>query len=239
MTLKPAFSMIPIEKTDVYRTVFLRLTDLIEESHLKPGDRLPSERELSESLGVSRTTVRQGIKVLEAMGKLETRMGSGTYVRAGDILYQFGLPGGEVNEGLLRDLCVAREGVEKTVFRQFMEYHKTAKTMRELDNLLVHEEREIKSGGREKAVADSVYDFTFEARVADLTGNRIVIFQQRQIHKLWVYVWTRIGRVPEKWTVLHLEHRLILEAVRDGSVDLLEQRISAHVNKDVNPEAFA
>lgn len=239
MALKPSFSMIPIEKTNVYRTVFMRLTDLIEQNRLRPGDRLPSERDLSENLGVSRTTVRQSIKVLESMGKLETRVGSGTYVKEGDILRQFGLSDAIVNEKLLRDLCVAREGVEKIVFREYMEYHKTAKSMRDLNALLVHEEKEIKSGGKEKAVADTVYDFTFEARVAALTGNRITAFQQRQIHELWVYVWTRIGRVPEKWAVLHLEHRLIFEAMRDGSAELLDQRVSAHVNKDVNPNAFA
>ncbi len=236
MTLKPLFSMIPIEKTDVFRTVFTRLNELIELHQLKPGDRLPSERELSESLGVSRTTVRQGIKVLESMGKLETRVGSGTYVTAGNILYQFELPGLAVDEKLLRDLCVAREGVEKTVFREFMENHKTAKAMRELETLLESEGKETRTVRAGKA--DVGYDFTLEAKVASLTGNQIIAFQQKQIHKLWAYVWSQIGRMPEKRKVLHLEHCLIMEAMRDNDGELLDQRISAHVNKNINPKAF-
>lgn len=237
MTLKPLFSMIPIEKTDVFRTVFTRLTELIEQHRLEPGDRLPSERELSESLGVSRTTVRQGIKVLESMGKLETRVGSGTYVASGNILYQFELPGLEVDEKLLRDVCVAREGIEKTVFREFMENHRTPKAMRELEALLDAEAKNLK-GSAGKNRGDIGYDFTLEAKAAELTGNRIIAFQQRQIHKLWAYSWSQIGRMPEKRKVLHLEHRLIMEAIRDKDGDLLDQRISAHVNKNINPRAF-
>lgn len=46
------------------------------------GERLPSERVLAEALGVGRNTVREALKVLEAVGILETRIGDGTYISA-------------------------------------------------------------------------------------------------------------------------------------------------------------
>jgi DNA-binding FadR family transcriptional regulator len=63
-----------------YETVASKITALISSTGLKPGDRLPTEHELSEQLGVSRTVVREAVKVLVAMGLVYTRRGSGLYV---------------------------------------------------------------------------------------------------------------------------------------------------------------
>ena len=54
------------------------IKDMILDGRLHPGHRLPSERTLSEALGVSRPSVREAIRSLVAMHILETRHGSGT-----------------------------------------------------------------------------------------------------------------------------------------------------------------
>ncbi|MFQ5793861.1 MAG: GntR family transcriptional regulator [Candidatus Bipolaricaulia bacterium] len=56
------------------------LRDRIESGELAPGDRLPSERELSEMLGVNRMTLRRALGMLETQGLLVRRQGDGTYV---------------------------------------------------------------------------------------------------------------------------------------------------------------
>jgi GntR family transcriptional repressor for pyruvate dehydrogenase complex len=56
-------------------------TELIVQQQLQPGHKLPPERDLCEQLGVSRTVLREAVKMLEEKGLLETRQGSGTYVR--------------------------------------------------------------------------------------------------------------------------------------------------------------
>jgi len=53
---------------------------LIETGELHPGDRLPAERELARALGVSRPTVRSGLKALAAMGVVLSRRGAGTFI---------------------------------------------------------------------------------------------------------------------------------------------------------------
>lgn len=65
-----------------------QLQALIVTRQFKPGDRLPSERELGESLGVSRTVIREALRTLSAKGLLEVRIGSGTFVRkpSGDVI---------------------------------------------------------------------------------------------------------------------------------------------------------
>jgi GntR family transcriptional regulator, transcriptional repressor for pyruvate dehydrogenase complex len=55
----------------------------IERGQLRPGDRLPPERELAQKIGVSRPSVRAGLRSLSAMSVVQTRHGSGTYIAEG------------------------------------------------------------------------------------------------------------------------------------------------------------
>ena len=57
-----------------------RLLDLIQQRHLEPGDRLPAERELAATMGVSRSSLREALRALTALGVTEMRHGTGTYV---------------------------------------------------------------------------------------------------------------------------------------------------------------
>ncbi|HNS52756.1 MAG TPA: FadR/GntR family transcriptional regulator [Anaerolineae bacterium] len=70
------------ERTRLYQAVVSQVTERILADHLQPGDRLPSERDLSLQLGVSRTAVREAIRALEEKGLVEVRQGSGTFVRS-------------------------------------------------------------------------------------------------------------------------------------------------------------
>jgi len=63
--------------------VVTHVRSLIEQGSLKPGDRLPAERDLAHDLGLSRPTVRSGLKALSAMGVVISRRGSGTFVASG------------------------------------------------------------------------------------------------------------------------------------------------------------
>lgn len=66
----------------VYEGVLHQLKSYIEEHQLKPGDKLPSERELSEQLHVGRSSIREAFRAMELLGLIETRRGEGTYMRA-------------------------------------------------------------------------------------------------------------------------------------------------------------
>jgi GntR family transcriptional repressor for pyruvate dehydrogenase complex len=58
----------------------LRIKDMILRGELRPGDRLPPEKELSERLGLSRSSMREAVKALEVIKVLDVRQGDGTYV---------------------------------------------------------------------------------------------------------------------------------------------------------------
>jgi GntR family transcriptional repressor for pyruvate dehydrogenase complex len=63
--------------------VVAHVRNLIERGALKPGDRLPAERDLATQIGVSRPTIRAGLRTLAAMGVVRSRHGSGTYIPDG------------------------------------------------------------------------------------------------------------------------------------------------------------
>src|SRR5258706_4991569 len=63
--------------------VVSQMREVIARGELRPGDRLPPERELALRLGVSRPSIRAGLRSLIAMGILRARQGSGTYIAEG------------------------------------------------------------------------------------------------------------------------------------------------------------
>lgn len=71
-----------VRRTKVYRAILDQIGELIARGRIKPGDRLPSERELAELFKASRNSVRDAIRILEQMGLTESRQGDGTYVRS-------------------------------------------------------------------------------------------------------------------------------------------------------------
>lgn len=72
----------PVARTRAHEEVARQLRDLMKDGTLRPGDRLPSERELSARFVVSRATIRQALEVLDHNGLIERRMGEGTFARA-------------------------------------------------------------------------------------------------------------------------------------------------------------
>ncbi|HZK85571.1 MAG TPA: FadR/GntR family transcriptional regulator [Desulfosporosinus sp.] len=71
----------PIKTKKIYEQIVDQIGLLVAEGQLKPGDRLPSERELVERFQVSRASIREAISALELMGLIEVRSGEGTYIR--------------------------------------------------------------------------------------------------------------------------------------------------------------
>ncbi len=73
-------SMRTVHRTSVSDDIVAQLTDLIARNVLKPGDRLPPERELCKQFGVGRSSLREALRSLSVMGILDGRVGEGTFV---------------------------------------------------------------------------------------------------------------------------------------------------------------
>ena len=71
--------------TRSYEQVVEQIQSGVRDGSLAPGQRLPTERELGESFGVSRAVIREALKVLASMGMVESRQGSGNYIAANPV----------------------------------------------------------------------------------------------------------------------------------------------------------
>ena len=63
-----------------YLDIVKEIRDMIRHEKIRPGDRIPSERELAEKLQVGRSTLREALRSLELLGLIETRRGEGTFL---------------------------------------------------------------------------------------------------------------------------------------------------------------
>lgn len=71
----------PIRNPKAYDQVIEVIKDKIKKGKIKKGDKLPSEREMAESLGLSRASVREALRALEVIGLIESIQGAGNYIR--------------------------------------------------------------------------------------------------------------------------------------------------------------
>ena len=78
----PALS--PVERNSLADQVAKKILDLVRTGNLKPGDQLPTERDLAQMLQVSRPSVREAMRGLQILGVVKTRQGGGAYISSLD-----------------------------------------------------------------------------------------------------------------------------------------------------------
>ncbi|KAA0962352.1 FadR family transcriptional regulator [Microbacterium sp. ANT_H45B] len=202
------------------------LRALIADGALRPGDRLPSEGELCERLGVSRGSLREGIRMLAALGVLETRHGSGSYVselRAADLIGSLSL-----TVGLL-----PMEGVlELTELRRVLEPHAAALAAARIDTETVEELGRVldEIEGSDDLELHSRLDHAFHMTISRVAGNDaltslIDVLRSR----------SRAYRIPDAGDAAELKlhsdagHRAILRGLAAADPVAASAAASAHV----------
>lgn len=128
-------SMSPKHK--VYQGVLQELRKYIDDHDLQPGDKLPSERELSEKLRAGRSSVREALRAMELLGLIETRHGEGTFLsqyrpyHSVEVLSSFILQGANTKN----DLLFAKKIIEKEAARIAYD-HITEDDIKELHGII-------------------------------------------------------------------------------------------------------
>lgn len=154
-----------------YQDVLDYLKEEIRQGRLKEGKRLPTERQLSERLRVSRTTVRDAMRILEGMGVLVSRQGSGNYLsgrmeKALSEILEFMLLLKELDYGTINQV---RRAIGLWNYRQVMEHH-SREQIEELRTIL---EQMGQDGEKETG------DQKFHERLLLFGGNSLMITMMR------------------------------------------------------------
>ena len=190
-----------------------QIKDAIRSGRLKPGDRLPPERDLTSQLGVSRVSVRDALRVLEAHGLVEVRVGArgGAFVTAPAPAL--------VGEGMAHMLMLASlTPAEVTEARHVFELailplvceRATDDDLAELDAICERAEAALAGGGHDVGLSTE-----FHVRLAGAAHNGAVSLIANSLQGPLLMSLRAAKRVaPEMGGAGALEHRAIVDAVR-------------------------
>jgi len=225
------FAIVPIQRLDVYREVVDRIREFVSSQSLSVGDRLPSERALAEALQVSRISVRQAIKVLENMGVVTTRRGSGTYVKelGVDSIVNIMVERLSIDERLQDELIEARAAIEYRILALAFDRRESPEFASVHEAMAAREARLHDSEDNEIGSND-VY---FERALAQVCGNRLLALMQATLHEMWILTWGKLGILPGEKHALHDEHKRILAAIENGDLKRATDLMAEHLDRPV------
>lgn len=208
----------------LYRVVSNRIEDLIREENIQPGERLPSERDLSTKLGVSRTSLREALIALELGGIVEVHGGSGVYVSEPAPAHKNGPAAGPGPFEVL----AARRMIEVEVAALAA---KNA-TAAGIDAILVAvEQMEQDYQDRD---ANETADRNFHLAIARASGNSALV---GVVEYLWNQRGTLWHKLKEHFQTEELrqqtllDHRNILSAIAAHDAAGAKQAMRAHLDR--------
>ena len=207
--------------------VLEQLHTYIRDGKFVPGDRLPTEPELTANLGVSRTVLREAIGRLETIGLLEVRRGLGMFVGSGSSLSS--------SAQLMRSaLTMApRELLKFAEFRGVIEAFSarraaelaTAEDIAELDAICDEMHRE----GQE--YLESVrLDFKLHFKLVEITGNELMMNVMRVLQEFIIAGMVKTTPKPRNREGSFKLHKEIVDAVRTRDPKIAGAVIDHHIN---------
>ena len=216
----------PIKPKRVSDLVFEQLRDLIFKGRIKPGDQFMTERELAESLAVSRPTIREAINRLVALQLLEHRQGQGTFVVSPSAeKNSLGVPNDQ--DVSLADLLEVRLGIECNAVMMAAR-RATEEDIRDMEKSLRDMETQIDAGG-----LGSDADVTFHMAIAYATKNMVHIHIMKSFYDLLFYgiksSLQYLYTEPATLEIITRHHNNIFNAIRDRNPDAAYSAMREHI----------
>ncbi len=209
--------------TDV---AILKIKEMIISGTLSPGDRLPPEKELAESLGLSRSSLREAVKALEVIRVLDVRRGDGTYVTS--------LEPSLLLEALsfVVDLHDDRSILELFAVRRILEPAAARIAAQKVTDEDLEHLRALLDEQHSDTNVDELIknDIEFHAAITSCSGNTYLTQLLDSLHSgtARARVWRAITEDGAVERTL-LEHRAIFHALEARDGELVEALTIAHV----------
>jgi GntR family transcriptional repressor for pyruvate dehydrogenase complex len=205
----------------------LKIKEMILTGDLKPGDRLPPEKELGEALGLSRSSLREAVKALEIIRVLDVRRGDGTYVTS-------------LSPSLLLDALsfvvdVHQDDSVLELFevRRILEPAAAGLATPRMTEADIAHLRELLAQVDGTPSVDQLVanDIVFHRYICERSGNAYLtrMLDALSSSTLRARVWrglTQEGSVQRTLT----EHRAIVDALEAGDADLVAAQMTVHVS---------
>src|SRR5487761_798488 len=207
-----------------------RILEVIGGERLRPGDRLPPERELAAMLGTSRPSLREALQSLRARGAVEIRHGAGVFVA--DPATTRGLREALVAEEVsLRDLFDMREVLEPPAAAWAAttgDTGKLAAVQEAYDALMAASPAGAPAAGLDWQRLQEL-DAAFHLRIAEAAGNRFLARTQGVLQEMLAAGMTTTPRRPWRLEKSRGEHQRVLAAVLSGDPAAARRAASTHL----------
>jgi GntR family transcriptional repressor for pyruvate dehydrogenase complex len=225
---KDIFKLIDSEKNGkTAEEVVARLREMIHRGELRSGDRLPPERDLAKLLGVSRPTLRAGIRSLAAVGVLKSKQGAGTFVVEADaspaldgnplrlLASLHGFSNAEMFEArLILEMAIAGLAAERATSDHIAAM---AEELAEMFATLDVPEEYL------------VHDMRFHQMIAAASGNRIITALMNMVASILFDVRSKTVHRAHDLKESADMHRLIFRAIREGNTEAARGAMRDHL----------
>jgi GntR family transcriptional regulator, sialic acid-inducible nan operon repressor len=222
---------IPIQKRKLAHHVRDRLMEMIERGELRPGDLLPSEREMMDSLGVGRPAIREAMQALERAGLIQIRHGERARVAEPSVGRMIDQISDSMKHLLvhsaasLENLKDARLTFELEMARRAAERHSPA-DIAALTRTVDEQEAALGTGAAFRLV-----DGRFHREIASLSGNPIWPALSDALF-LWLNDFhVDLVSVPGKENLTLAEHREIIGAIATGDPECAARAMRDHLTR--------
>ena len=225
----------PIERQKVYELIADQLLRRIGERHLRPGDALPTERELTAAFGAGRSSVREALRMLESKGVIED-FGNGAFVVAGyanplNSSLQLLL---ELDQATMRDVYELRLMLECEAAGLAAERH-GEQHVAVMDEAIAEMEAALAGGDDADRYIEA--DLRFHVAIADATRNGVILHAMGAVREVIRRALTSIFRIAGSPQRSLEQHRAIRDAIAARDAESARREMRAHllrVESDVN-----
>jgi len=202
---------------------------LVRSRSLLPGTRLPSEREMEDLLGVSRTSYREAVRILETMGILRVVPGRGTWVAddAERRLVSLGSPWLAMHERDVKELFEMREILEVRAVSMAAARLEDG-DVRRMEDALDGMREAVATGDPRKMVAA---DTAFHLCLADTAGNRVLAAAIADLYEHLEETRFAMISIPGRPERMDNEHREIVRSVASRDPDRAALVMADHVRR--------
>ena len=220
----------PLPQGSVVEQIIKRLTDALSCRELQPGQKIPTELELCESLRVGRNSVREAIKILVAMGVLEIRRSEGTFVCEGfssrmldPLVYGLILEGGGTDKLIelrrIFDKGILQTAIEKATADNIAAIYRELELFTEI----------VGSSSDENEILEA--DITFHSAMENILDNPLVkkisIIINRLTYPTRILATKKFLQKGEKKNLIKL-HQNLITVIENRDSSMISQAMEEH-----------
>lgn len=198
----------------------------VSNGNLKPGDKLPSEREMCNVFAVSRTVVRDALKTLAGLGIVTIRHGMGAYINEVDVSEDVSRLSSllQISQGTIEELFQIREILEsKAAF--WCALNAKDQDIVQLEDII----RKGKELGGKNESKLALLDAELHLKISEAAGNKVLKRLMVNLLDLTGEVRVSVLKISGRQRLSVLEHETIVEAIKQRDPELAYQKMVEHI----------